>query len=102
MATLEERLARKREETKKLELQLKAKESREKSKERKNDTRRQIIIGGIVVKYFPEVLMFEPKHNNAENNIEFAPLADFLSVLAADKELVARLKQESGRKEAKT
>jgi len=65
---------------------------------RKIDTRRQIIIGGIVLKYFPEVLRFNPKINNEENNIEFAPLANFLSVLSADKELVARLKEEASRK----
>jgi len=93
MPTLDERIARETQKLEQLKRQKKAQEAREKKNKRKIDTRRQIIIGGIVAKYFPEVLKFEPKYNNAENYIEFAPLANFLSVLNAQKDFVTQLKE---------
>jgi hypothetical protein len=58
------------------------------------DTRRQIIIGGMVIDKFPELLRFEPRNNEAEDNIEFAPFISFLALLAADTEYVNRLKEQ--------
>ena len=61
---------------------------------RKEDAHRHYIIGELVSKYFPEVLSFKPG-TKAKNKIEFAPLEAFLSALAAEEELMARLKEEA-------
>jgi len=57
----------------------------------KMDRKRCYIIGELVAKYFPEVQSIEPG-TDEENVSRFGPLEDFLSVLAADRELVQKLK----------
>lgn len=78
-----------------LQNQKNALEKRQGKQERKIDDRRKIIIGGLVSKYFPEVLQFNPQGSNADNNIEFAPLANFLYALANDKQLVEQIKEKA-------
>ena len=92
MSTIDEEISKSMERIKQLTHQKKAQEAREKEKQKAIDKERQRIIGKIVSDFFPEVLRFKPHRTNADNQTEFAPLANFLSVLAADKELVARLK----------
>ena len=92
---LNENIVKAQERVEQLKRQKRAHEKREQAKTRKEDTRRKIVIGGIVLKYFPEFEALQPQHNNADNNIEFAQLANFLSALVADKDLVARLKAEA-------
>ena len=75
-------------------------DNREKTIKRKTDSARQKIIGKTVSKYFPEVMDFKPRRTVKENDIEFAPLADFLSALAADKEYVALLKEKVRQKQS--
>jgi len=88
IAALEERLEQKKR-------QKRAQEKRDQEKSRKEDTRRKIVIGGIVLKYFPELSELAPQRSNADNDIEFASLANLLSVLATDKELVDQLKAKA-------
>jgi hypothetical protein len=57
------------------------------------DKRRNYIIGELVSKYFKEVLNFK-RGTKAENSIEFAPLEEFISILANDRKLIEELKQE--------
>lgn len=57
-------------------------ENRAKEQRRKIDTRRKIIVGGIVIKYLPWVLNLQPQMNEAENNKEFAELKRILSELS--------------------
>ncbi|MDR1409931.1 MAG: hypothetical protein LBJ12_06680 [Oscillospiraceae bacterium] len=63
--------------------QLKAKEQaimqRQKQAERKADTRRKIILGGIWLKFFPDCKNFDP--SDEEN---FAGVANAIAVLAND------------------
>ena len=95
MSTIDEEISKSMERIKQLTHQKKAQEAREKEKKKAIDKERQRIIGKIVSDYFPEVLRFQPHRNNADNETEFAPLVNFLSVLAADKDLVARLKDSA-------
>jgi hypothetical protein len=57
--------------------------NREKEAERKADTRRKIIIGGIFLKYFPECKELDPS-----NERNFAGVARAVASLAEDKEFL--------------
>lgn len=70
---------------------------RSKEAQRKKNQRRNYVIGEMVTKYFPEVVRFEPG-NKEHNAIEFQPLEDFLSLLAANQDIVKQLKCEAGKK----
>jgi len=98
MDKLNEKISKKAEELEQLKRQKRAKQMRTQKEARKEDTRRKIVIGGLVLKYFPQLEQLHPQRNNAENDIEFSPLANFLSVLASDKELVAELKAKAQEK----
>lgn len=67
-----------------MQRQLRAKEARDAESKRKINTRRNIIIGEYIVKYFPAVLKFRLRRTKAENEKEFSLLAKCLSALAAD------------------
>lgn len=99
MDKLNEQITKKAEELEQLKRRKRAQEARAKKTERAIDTRRKIVVGGIVLKYFPKFEELHPQRNNESNNIEFAPLANFLSVLSADKDLVARLEAQAREKE---
>lgn len=51
---------------------------------------RLIIIGGIVIDYFPELLSLTPQKSEFENKIEFAPLLKFLKFLGPRRNLLSR------------
>jgi GTP1/Obg family GTP-binding protein len=91
MDKLNEKISKKAEELEQLKRQKRAKQMRAQKEARKEDTRRKIVIGGLVLKYFPQLSQLQPKRNNEENNAEFQLFANVLSVLASDKELVERL-----------
>ncbi|MCL2108681.1 MAG: hypothetical protein FWH20_04970 [Oscillospiraceae bacterium] len=85
MLTLDERIKRDTEKLEQLKRQKRAQIQREKQKARAVDTRRKIIAGAILLDIFPQFTELQPKKNNAENYIEFAPLVDFLTCLADKK-----------------
>ena len=63
-----------------------------KDKERKH---RNFILGELVSKYFHDDVSHLPPGTKAENAVVFAEFQTFLSIIAEDKELMARLKQEA-------
>ena len=81
---IDERIAKSQERTAQLKRQKKEQEIRERKQQEAINTRRKIIVGGIVEKYFPYVLELQPRRTDAENEIEFAPMEKILSVLVAD------------------
>ena len=91
---IDERIAQNLQKYEQLRNQKKAKESREKEVQRKMGDRRKFIVGGLIIKFFPEVMRFQPRRNNNDTALEFAPLENFLSGLAADKRFLERLKSE--------
>lgn len=95
--TLNEKITKAKDKVAKLEHQRRVEKRRTREAERKKNSRRQYIIGELVSKYFPEVQRFEPG-TKTENAVEFKPLDTFLSVLAADQELMVRLKEKVKRK----
>ena len=70
-------------------------DNKEKEKQDAINTRRYILIGKLICKYFPEVLKLQPRLTKAENNIEFKLLEVFISILADDKEYIGRIKQQA-------
>ncbi len=100
MPTLHQRIAKKLEAVEQLKRQKKAQEAREKKRHEAIDRDRQRLIGKYITELFPDVLRFQPSRINAENEIEFAPLVNFLHELAADNELVARLKERASQHSA--
>jgi len=60
-------------------------ENRAIEQQRKIDARRRMILGSIFEKHLPDVSHFQPKLNEADNNVEFAALEDFISAVARDK-----------------
>ena len=59
-------------------------ENRESARQRKIDTRRKIVIGAIMIKHFPDIINFEPKLRQADTNLEFFELEEFISTVAID------------------
>lgn len=94
MSTLEN-IIKEMERVEQLKRQKKAKDIRENNRTKKIDTRRLIIIGGFVLKYFPEVINFQPRRTNAENSIEFMALENALKLLSADKQYLDQLKEKA-------
>ena len=56
---------------------------------------RNFILGELVSKYFHDDVAHLPPGTKAENAVVFAEFQTFLSIIAANKELTARLKQEA-------
>lgn len=80
-----------------LKNQKKAQERREKSAKRKIDTRRYIIVGGLVCNYFPDVMKYQPQRTAADTAKEFEHFENILRTLSSDEGLLARLKDETAR-----
>jgi hypothetical protein len=79
----EEKLAEIREKQRQLKAREQAILQRSKEAERKADTRRKIILGGIWLKYFPDCKNLDPAD---ENN--FAGVADAVATLANDQQFL--------------
>ena len=92
--SIEERIAKSKARTAKLEQQRKAEQRKKREAEKKINQRRNLIVGELVTKYFPEIRNFEPG-TKAENMIRFEPLERILSALSADTQLINQLKQNA-------
>lgn len=75
--------------------QAKSKARREREAQRKIDTRRNIIIGELVCKYFPNMKRYYPKGNDADIAKEFLFFESILSILAGNTALITELKEEA-------
>lgn len=91
---LEERIAKSKARTAKLEQLRRAEQRKEKEAEKKINQRRNHIVGELVIKYFPEIRNLEPG-TKTENMIRFEPLERILSALSADTQLIDQLKQKA-------
>ena len=97
-STLDERIAKSKEHTAKLERQKRQEKKRKRSAKKKKDQRRNYIIGELVSHYFPEVLKLEPG-TKEQNTVTFSSLESFLSALASDQELVRQIKRNASNNE---
>jgi len=95
MMKIEQRLLEAQERVKQLERRKALEEKRILEKQRKANTARRMKIGELVEKHFPEVLQFQPKFKNTDNDLEFATLDNFLAVFASDKEVVEQIKAQA-------
>lgn len=91
MLTIEERISRSKERTKRLEIEQKLKIKREEEVKRKLDTRRQTFSGKLLEEYFPMLSQFQPQRTETESRTEFALLDVVLSLLAEDEAYVSQL-----------
>ena len=97
MATLNEQIAKTMETLEQLKRKQKLQEQKEKKARLKSEKLRNLIIGEIFSRTFPnEVARFRPRCSKAENQLEFELLENFMIVLATNKELVESLKAEAG------
>lgn len=71
-------------------------ENRENDRRRKIATRRQIVVGGLVAKYFPGVLNLQPQLKQVDTEAEFAGLEIFVSTVAADPTFYALFQELMG------
>jgi hypothetical protein len=67
-------------------------ERRELAAKRKVDTHRNIIIGELVCRYFPDVMEYQPQRSKSANTEVFRDFENFLKMLASDVELLAHIK----------
>lgn len=93
MSSIDEIIAAKEKATQ-IKRQKRLQDNREKEQQRKIITRRNIIVGGIISKYFPDIVRFQPKRTQALTNIEFAEFEMFVSLLAEDKDYVSHIQEK--------
>ena len=74
----------------------KMQERREQEAKRKVDTHRNIIIGELVCKYFPDVMEYQPQKSKSANTEVFKSFESVLKVLVSDMELLAHIKSKAG------
>jgi len=91
---LEERIAKSKEHTARLERLRREEIRKEREHQQKKDQRRNYIVGELVVKYFPEIKNIEPG-TKAENTVNFAMLDAFLSVLSSDEYLIKNIEEKA-------
>jgi len=93
MSDINEKIKKEKEEIEQSRRRTELQTIREQKKQEKTIIRRQIIIGQMVQKYFPEVLNFQLHPTVKENKIEFMSLENFLYLLSTDKEYIEKLKK---------
>lgn len=77
-----------------LEHQRRLKKHREDVQKSKEDTRRYIIIGKLVCRYFPDMMKYQPQHSDVENAKEFSALEKVLAFLARHTEFLEAAKKQ--------
>ena len=95
MTTLQERLEIAGQKVKNIEHQQRAAEKQAKDKLRKKDDLRKYIIGGLVLKYFPDLRDIEPETTSDENKERFKHVEAFLVALAGKPEIIQELQAEA-------
>lgn len=73
----------------------KMQERRELVANKKLDTHRNIIIGELVCKYFPDVMKYQPQRSKSANSEAFKDFENILKVLASDTEFLAYIKSRA-------
>ena len=74
----------------------KMKERREQEAKRKIDIHRNIIIGELVCRYFPDVMKYQPQRSKSVNTEVFKSFESVLKVIASDTELLAHINSKTG------
>jgi len=92
MNTVDERIAHEMEKLEQLKRIKRAHDIRMKKQQDALNTRRKMIVGTLVEKYFPEVLQYQPRKSNAATDEEFTPVENFLMLLADDKQYISHIK----------
>ena len=73
----------------------KMQERREQEAKRKVDIHRNIIIGGLICKYFPDVMEYQPQRSKKGNAEVFKCFESILEMIASDTELLACIKSRA-------
>ena len=94
MANHDEQIKKYQERIYQLKNQKKSIEQREKAKQRKEDERRNFIVGELVCEYFPELMKYQPKRKRADTIAEFAPVEAFMRELSNKSDIVSQIKNQ--------
>ena len=97
MLSINEQLKKSVHRIEQLKNQKKSQERQEQAVKRKMDTRRKIIIGGLVCKYFPDIMKYQPQRSNADTTEEFAAFENILRILVVNVDLLTELKAEAAK-----
>ena len=81
--------------TQQLKNQKMSQQRREQEVKRKMDTRRHIIIGELVCRYFPDLMNYQPQRNKADTQQEFAVFENILRILASNADLISQLESKA-------
>lgn len=95
MFNINNQIQKELEQVEQLKRRNKAKQIRSRNKSEKMNTRRFVIIGKIISTHFPEVLAFQPQRTNADNEIEFASVTNFVKWVALHKDYITMQQQIS-------
>ncbi len=83
--------------TKALKCRKREDERRKREADRKLRDRRCFIVGGLVCKYFPEIMKLQPRQAKADNDAEFAEFEGILAFLSENNELMKAIKMAVGK-----
>lgn len=94
MSSITELCTESQERVKQLERQKRLQEQHKKKKAEAVNLRRQVIIGGIICKYFPETLSLQPRQTELDNKDEFALFEATVALIASDTKYRDSFKEE--------
>lgn len=83
MLTIDGQIKADMEKLEQLEHRKRLRNNKAKKDKERMDERRKFIVGRIFLDAFPEFMNLQPKNSVEENDLEFAPLVNFLTTLSA-------------------
>lgn len=97
MLTIEERVKNADERTKAMEHQRRLAQKQANDSKRQQENRLKYILGGLVLKYFPELSEIIPGNAQVEIQIQFQHIETVIAALADKRELIDQLREEASR-----
>ena len=95
--TIEERIKNADERTQAMEYQRRVAQKQVSDKKRQQENRLKYTLGGLILKYFPELKEIVPGNTQAETQERFQPVETVLAALAGRRELIDQLRNEVAR-----
>ena len=94
---IEERIKNADERTQAMEYQRRVAQKQVSDKKRQQEDRLKYTLGGLILKYFPELKEIVPGNTQAETQERFQPVETVLAALAGRRELIDQLRNEVAR-----
>ena len=97
MLTIEERVKNSDERTKAMDHQRRLAQKQANDSQRQQKNRLKYILGGLVLKYFPELSEIVPENTQVEIQMQFQHIEMVMAALADRRELIDQLRDEASR-----